>query len=247
MQRHYAPFIILIIALVLTCGCFGFQAKSQNEQVATTVRQTVTTIAPVVPTVITIETTVTPQPTQDPFPNALKLKQTFNFSSGKSASEGTVYRYWMNDTYQLFDPRETRYVTKYPASGNKYLIIFVNVVNRGTARTFPPSSSNIIIQFDGKSYYPDTTHALPKTEKNKDSPPEIIRIGQIEFFHKLYGSEYVEDFGFFHGMEQSFLTPGESNAIDGYIIYEVPASLTPEKTYVEIGFNSQASAVWKLK
>jgi hypothetical protein len=40
--------------------------------------------------------------------------------------------------------------------------------------------------------------------------------------------------------------PGEGNAVDGYIIYEVPASLTPDKTYVEIVFNGHETAVWKL-
>jgi hypothetical protein len=56
----------------------------------------------------------------------------------------------------------------------------------------------------------------------------------------------VEDFGYSHGMEQMFLTPGESNALDGYIIYEVPASLTPDKTYVQVTISPQESAVWKL-
>ena len=37
-----------------------------------------------------------------------------------------------------------------------------------------------------------------------------------------------------------------SNAVDGYIIYEVPQSLTPEKTYVGIPFNTQDQGVWKL-
>jgi hypothetical protein len=45
-----------------------------------------------------------------------------------------VYRYWMNDTYHLFDPRETRYVTKYPSPGNKYLAILINIIDKGTVR-----------------------------------------------------------------------------------------------------------------
>jgi hypothetical protein len=53
-------------------------------------------------------------------------------------------------------------------------------------------------------------------------------------------------FGFSHGTELGYLYPGMSNAVDGYIIYEVPQSLTPEKTYVEIPFNTKDHAVWKL-
>jgi hypothetical protein len=111
---------------------------------------------------------------------------------------------------------------------------------------FPPKSSNIAVYYDGSIFFPDPTHDLPQSAKNIDSPPIILRIGEIEFFHNLDESEYVEDFGYSHGMEQAYLLPGESNAIDGYIIYEVPASLSPDKTFVKIIFNSQDSAVWRL-
>lgn len=56
----------------------------------------------------------------------------------------------------------------------------------------------------------------------------------------------MEDFGCRDGYERAFLDPGVSNALDGYIVYEVPASLTPDTTYVEIGFNPQEGAIWKL-
>jgi hypothetical protein len=39
---------------------------------------------------------------------------------------------------------------------------------------------------------------------------------------------------------------GESNAVEGYIIYEVPESLTPEKTYVTIVLPDKNEAVWVL-
>jgi hypothetical protein len=78
------------------------------------------------------------------------------------------------------------------------------------------------VWYDGTLHYPDPTHTVPRTEKTTDSAPVILRIGEIEFFHKLYGSEYVEDFRYSHGTELAYPTPGESNAIDGYIIFEVP-------------------------
>ncbi len=240
------PALLLIVAMIASCGCMGFTVKQQDGS---------TPVAPPPPAPVpasaglsatTIVTPAAPTPEPDMYPNALPLKGVFNFSSGKTVSQGTVYRYWLNNTYQLFDPRETRYVTKYPAPGNKYLVIFVNTVNRGTARNIPVKPANIMVHYNGMTFYADPTHALPKTEKNVDSPPEIVRIGEIEFLHKLYGSEYVEDFGYSHGMEQAYLTPGESNAMDGYILYEVTGSLVPEKTYVEIGFNTNDVAVWKL-
>ncbi|WAC04398.1 MAG: hypothetical protein OS112_07965 [Methanoregula sp.] len=233
-----------IITTIVISGCLGSPAKSPDQQTVQTVPPT--TIAVTVTTPMTVLATTPPTPTPEPYPTALKLKQGYNFSSGKTASEATVYRFWINDTYQLFDPRETRYVTKYPSAGNKYLVVFVNIVDKGTARQIPPKASNIAVRYNDGIYYMDPTHVLPKTERNVDAPPEIIRIGEIEFFHTLNGDKYVEDFGYRDGYEQAYVTPGISNAIDGYIIYEVPASLAPGNTYVEIGLNSQESAIWKL-
>jgi len=233
-----------IIATILISGCLGSPAKSTDQQATQTVPPT--TITATITTPTTVLTTTPPTPTPDPYPTALKLKQPFNFSSGKTASEATVYRFWINDTYQLFNPRETRYATKHPALSNQYLIIFVNTVNRGTASNLPVKSSNVQVRYEGMTFYSDPTHVLPKTDKNVDSPPEIFRIREIESLHKLYGSEYVEDFGYSHGNLEGYLKPGESNAIDGYIVFEIPSSMTLDNTYVEIGLNSQDSAIWKL-
>jgi len=245
MKCHPVLIISMIIAMILISGCSSGPAKSPNEQTPQPASLPTTIAAPVT-TPTTVLTPTLPTQTPEPYPTALKLKQVFNFSSGKTASEGTVYRFWINDTYQLFDPRETRYVTKYPSPGNKYLVIFINIVDKGTARLVPPKASNIAVRYNDVVYYMDPTHALPKTLKNIDGPPEIIRIGEIEFFHNLKGDKYVEDFGYRDGYEQAFLDPGVSNAVDGYIIYEVPASLTPDTTYVEIGFNPQEGAIWRL-
>jgi hypothetical protein len=90
----------------------------------------------------------------------------------------------------------------------------------------------------------DQDHYLPDKSANiKDTP---IEIKEIQYISKLTGSEYVENYGYSHGSQLSYLYPGVSNAIDGYLIYEVPKSLTPDKTFVKIEFNGQEVGVWKL-
>lgn len=244
MHRFTFPALILAIAFVACSGCMGFMMKGEAPPTTVETPLPATTVATTTLPVMTTaeETTVAP----DLYPGALKLKEAFNYSSGTTASQGTVYRYWLNDTYQLYNPSETRYSTKYPSLGNRFLILFINTVNRGSARNLALKTSNIMVHYNENTYYPDPTHTLPKTEANTDSPAEVFRIREIEFFHKLYGSEYVEDFGYSHGMVQAYLTPGESNAIDGYIVYQVPKDIDPSVTYVEIPFNSQDVAVWKL-
>jgi hypothetical protein len=227
----------------------GFSLNSSAEP-TTAATANPTTALPTTTTPVPADTVsaapVTTTIAENPYPDALPLKEPFNYSSGKTASQGTVYRYWLNDSYQLYVPDETRYETISPAHGNRYLILFVNTVNLGTARNLPLNPGNIVVHYDGKNYYMDKNHVLPKNEQNVDSPADLYRIKEIEFIHKLFGSEYVEDFGYSHGMVLAYLLPGESNAIDGYIIFEVPASLDPARTYVEIPFNSEDVAVWKL-
>ncbi len=166
--------------------------KDQSAQLTTPLPAT---IAAPIPSPMTVVTTSLPTPTPGPFPNALKIKEPYLFGSNKSISEATVYRSWINDLYQMFDPKETIYTTKKPGVGKKYLILFLNVVNRDTDRSIPPRTSGMSVWYDGTLYYPDPTHAVPRTEKTTDSAPVILRIGEIESFHKLYGSEYVEDSG----------------------------------------------------
>lgn len=82
--------------------------------------------------------------------------------------------------------------------------------------------------------------------KNPDSTPRIARIAEIEYSHNVFSSELIEDYGYSHGQKLGYITPGESNAVEGYIIYEVPESLTPEKTYVTIVLPDKNEAVWVL-
>jgi len=204
---------------------------------------------PVTPAATTAVPKATPAPTTqtavpDPFPNALHVKDGFPFGSGEVASEGNVYRIWMNNTYQWHNDLDNLYYTQEPRAGYKYLFVFVNVYNKGTAQVWPPDSSQIRVYYNGQWYSMDQNHRLPGGSRNiKDNPLEIK---EVQYFSKLYGSEYVEDFGYSHGDQAGFLYPGKSNAIDGYIVYEVPASLTPDKAYAQVAFNGNDVGVWRL-
>jgi hypothetical protein len=191
------------------------------------------------------ETPVTPTPAPDPFPGALNLKERFPFGSGKVASEATVYRYWMNDTYEWHNDKDNNYYVQRPGAGNKYLFVFVQMVNTGDTRVWFPSAGSVVVHYHGTSYYQDQTHYKPNKASNVKATP--IEVKEIQYFQKLNGDEYAEDFGFSHGTELAYLYPGGSNAVDGYILYEVPKSLNPEETYVIIPFNGQDQGIWRLK
>jgi len=109
---------------------------------------------------------------------------------------------------------------------------------------WPPSSGEFVVHYNGQDDSPDPTYYLPDKSSNRKAT--AIEVQEIQYFSKLFGSEYVEDFGYSHGTKLSYLYPGKSNAIDGYLIFEVPASLTPKKAYAEIEFNGYHVGVWKL-
>jgi hypothetical protein len=193
--------------------------------------------------VATVET-IMPTPTPDLFPDAFRLGEKMPFGSGEVASEGTVYRYWINDTYQWHNDMDNKYYPQVPSAGNKYLFVFVYMENVGSTRVWLPHAGTVSVWNNGNTYYEDPEHYKP--DKATDRDATAIEVREIQYFHKMNGDEYVEDFGFSHGAELGYIYPGKSNAVDGYIIYEVPQSLVPEETYVSIAFNGDDHGVWRL-
>lgn len=207
----------------------------------------VTTSMTGVPTASTPATTAptaVPTPTPDPYPDALLVKDGFPFGSGKVASEATIYRVWMNETYAWHNDKDNKYYDEKAKPGNKFLFVFLNVYNKGYTRVWPPTSENVKVHYNGQVYSPSSTHYLP--DKIEDQKATAIEVKEVQYFSKLFGSEYVEDYGYSHGTQLAYLYPGKSNAIDGYLIYQVPTSLTPDKAYAEVEFNGNDVGVWKL-
>lgn len=242
-----AGIIILIIAAAVyvfvmpnLSGTVTVPGTASRQAATTETMTRVMTTAPVQPQA----TITTPAPKPDPFPDALKLKERFSFGTGSVASEATVYRFWMNDTYEWHNDKDNRYYVEKPRAGNKFLFVFVQLQNKGDYRVWFPSSGKITVYYNGATYTEDTSHYKP--DKGADEEATPIEVKEVMYYHKLNGDEYVEDFGFSHGTELAYLYPGASNAVDGYVVYQVPHSLVPEETYVLIPFNAKDSGVWKL-
>jgi len=199
------------------------------------------------PTPVSVETPAEQAPPPELFPDALALRELFYFNNeSKYASRATVYRVWMNETYQWHNDMDNKYYTEphRPNPDFKYLLVFVNIENIGSDGYPYPKSNMIIVHNGGNLYRVDTSHFLPNKVGDRDAT--AIEIFEIETFSDYFRQEYVEDYGYSHGTTQDFVFPGMGNAIDGYLIYKVPASLKPEETYVEIVFDGEDRAVWKL-
>jgi hypothetical protein len=238
--------IVLVIAAALILVVLPKIQGGSLPVLPGQVSPTPTIITTPTPAPVTIVTTVVPTNPPDPFPNAYKLRELFNFNEGKYKSRATVYRYWINETYHWHNDMDNKYYTEpdRPKPDYKYLLIFVNIENIGSDGYPYPKANMIVVHNNGNLYKVDSTHYLPDKAGNlKATPIEILELETQSDYFKI---ERVEDYGFSHATTQDFVNPGQGNAVDGYLIYNVPDSLTPENTYVEIVFDGQDRAVWKL-
>jgi hypothetical protein len=243
--------IVIVLVLLAGAAYIFVLPKLSGGSFSLVLPGTTGTPTPLVTPVVTESTPATvattvvpPTPIPDPFPDAYQLKELFNFNEGKYASRATVYRYWMNATYQWHNDIDNRYYTEKPKQGFKYLFVFVNIENIGKDGYPYPKSSMIRVHNEGDVYYVDSTHYLPDKATNKDAIP--VEIKEVETQSDYFNLERVEDYGYSHGTTQDFIYPGQGNTVDGYLIYQVPASLKPEDTFVEIQFDSNDRAAWKL-
>ena len=183
-----------------------------------------------------------PAPTAVPFPDALVLDQFSCFGSGNEQASATVYRYEIRPNYNWTSsswnsPREQAaashplelqygYNMEKPKDGNTFLFIFIRVENVGTQAMRAPLAKQFVVYSDGKMYNYSSVHSS-----------DVL-------IDKVSGRQY--DYLFGQEGNVGYIQPGESNLAEGYLIYEIPASFSPEKTYVMSNLDYQNTAIWKL-
>ncbi len=91
---------------------------------------------------------------------------------------------------------------------------------------YAPSAQQFVVSGNGKVY-----NYTPV-----QSPDVVI--------DKVVGTQYDYQIG--RGGEVGYIQPGESNRAEGYLIYEIPAALTPREIYVLVNLDYQNQAVWSL-
>lgn len=194
----------------------------------------------VVPTTAVV--TLSPTPTLVPFPDALAQNEYAPFGSADKVGKATVYKYevvpgytWTSPSWN--SPREQAaasqplelqrgYNTKKPQEGNTFLFVYVRVLNDGDNAVYAPSAKQFVVSVDGKMY-----NYVPVA-----SPDVVI--------DKVTGTQYDYQIG--RGGTVGYIQPGESNKAEGYLIYEVPATFSPNTTYVVSNLDYKTTAAWKL-
>jgi hypothetical protein len=211
--------LLLITSLIVTALLAGCGEKVPPQVPET---PTVTTI----PATTFPDTMVAPQVTAVPelFPGALSLGTSYLYGREDIAMDVTVYKVKVMDEYDWWSPKWGRYWNTTPGKGNHFLFALVRFIDRGTARALLPAPHTLVLRSNGNSY-------VETTDRDNSLWIKGIDVKQYEY--------YFED-------TAGWIDPGESNKVEGFMIYEVPEMVTPQNSYVDVIFSSKAAAVWKL-
>jgi hypothetical protein len=183
-----------------------------------------------------------PVPTTAPFPNALGLNDYSCFGCENRQAGATVYRYEVRPYYNWTSPSwnspseqaaashplelQSGYTMEKPGEGNTFLFIFIRVENVGTLGVNVPTAKQFVVYSNGKMYNYTSVHS-----------PDVI-------IDRVSGSQYGYQIG--QGGIVGYIQPGESNRAEGYLIYEIPASFSPNTTYVVADLDNQYREEWIL-
>jgi phosphate transport system permease protein len=212
-----------------------------------------------------------------PVKNALDLGESYWYGDNSRPCLATVYNVTVFPFYFYWDMDWNRFVQVTPvSSGDTFLVVFIRIEDTGNMSAIVPPATSFVVSYDGQTYannpYFDTS-VLDQNEINiytadfNALPYQWIReIGQQKrdyaFLtgYNIFGQNQTIISNFTTNSAYSpptppdtngegyFIKPGRSNAIDGYLIYEVPAAAGADlkDTYVQVSFNSFSPTQWRL-
>lgn len=231
-MKFFSPFaVFLVLCCVLLAGC---TSTPTPDPVPATAVPTTTAVLQAPHQVLT--------PAPQPYPNALSLGQYVNFGNGDTLGKATVYRYTVKPSYDWVDPSwnspreqlaasppldlQEGYNRESPKPGNTFLFLFVRVQNTGTKSVNAPSPKQFVVAIDGKVYDYSSVHG---------SEVIISNVGDSQYLYQRGQRDPIE-----------YIVPGDNSLVEGYLIYEIPAPFSPDKTYVLSSVDYKNQAVWKL-
>jgi len=189
----------------------------------------------------------------------------------------TVYNVTELSHYYYWDFNWNRFAEVTPSStGDTFLIVFIRIEDTGRMDAIVPAGDDFIVTNNGQTYTHNPFFDLSVLSQSQIThystdpqsvPYQWIReIGQQKrdyaFLtgYNIFGqnttivTNYTANSaasppGASTGNGQGFfITPGSSNAIDGYLIYEVPDTVAADlrDTYMQVSFNSISPTRWRL-
>jgi len=252
-------FFLLLLYLLFTGGIAFSPAPSNISEIEMINVTTIPTEAP-----------ITPEPTPEAIPT-LNIEYADPFAAGTRSENQwykwyrpdvqglkdmqigiVVYRHRFLDRYTWWNPSTGNYFTQRPAPGYRYFAAWVHQEMIGTNQTDDPSfwsfDSNAFALQVGTTIY---THQINGTYN------PVVRIKEFDGYTDYYGAITAPPFGYyvkytgtnpdtggFRAEKLGWLRMGQGNAIDGFILYEIPKESQTRDIQLTGEFGTFGSAQW---
>lgn len=215
--------------------------------------------------VITEYVTVTVTPTPDGrlyFANEYesgvrKIKRPFSWfredvSGTKDMSvHVTAYNYRVMNFYNWFNPQDYKYYKQFASENNKYVFVFIQIymddIIGQDSRMWLPDEKHYALQVNSRLYYPIEFQKQLRIKEleetfNLNDDSRVSYYGTLRTYKKGHietAGETTENLTYLYG--------GKSNAVDGYLVYEIPENTTDEELILTASFNAFGNSAWILK
>jgi len=163
----------------------------------------------------------------------------------------TVYDAQIRDSYEYRSDAWGQWWTETPAPGKKFLFVWICGYSEGTT-WWGWGADRFALWIDGVSIASEPVIVSDIGKVNRgDSwsakvPPRTIRFMENRSSYQDF--TYSQDaYGYREGIEQGRMEPGKSNAMNGYLIFQVPRNSNLKDIQVAGWFGYFGTATWNLK
>jgi hypothetical protein len=165
-----------------------------------------------------------------------------------------VYDYKTFEKLHWFNPTMYKYVEQYPSNSDKqFLFIFVYAFMddiAGDDTRLWMFNRSFFAVYDGTTTYRPIEYPYQVRYKELEDTYTFDHSTGVQSFKSIrmysHSADYQDTAGEYSD-EIYYLRGGKSNAIDGYLIFEVDKSFNPEDSLVLGQFYTFGSAQWRLK
>lgn len=166
-----------------------------------------------------------------------------------------VYDYRFFDKLHWYNPSMAKYYEQLPTDGFKWCVIMVYIYmdnEIGDDTRMWAFNRTAFALFDEESRYLSTHRDYPFQLRYKELEETVNFNGDsyIQAFkqQRLYAmdNDYSDSAGEYSS-EQYYLRGGKSNAIDGYLLYEIPKNVSENNLIVLGNFGSFGFSQWRLR
>ena len=189
-----------------------------------------------------------------------KINYPFSFIREKTSGlkntvvHAVVYGFREMNYYTWFNPTEYKYYRQYPiGDNNKFMFIFYNIylddITGDDSRLWITTEKQMNLQIKDVLYssieYPKQIRI--KELENTFNLNEDIGISAYNSKTVYSSSSEYRNTAGEYSQTYDVLKGGKSNAIDGYIIFEIPKDSNLEDILFAVNYNSFGDSFWRLK